>query len=345
MKIKFYLAIFLLTSILLTACTKGSPPPSSSPESSLPIVADDEKPTASNEAPSVQEELSNSSIEVFVEDGKSGLISADGEILLPAQYGSIEQEGSGYLIRNYLTEDEGLYLYLFNVGFANSEGKLILPVEHDYIGYNDEKNLGIAYKDGKSRVFDEQGNLTFDMIYENLQSPGSWEASQNFIYAALDGRYGYVSPENELLIDFKYDYVDVFENGYAMVFPEHKLFWKIDENGDSIPDFVIYQYQIIDTEENILYTSPYLKEDWDYVPLGFVMDFVGRDGLSYPVFELGNATSESVDPTKYQITLNDMYQNVFFEIKNTEYTPSEDALPYIVYNIDINTPYTLIPLP
>ncbi len=286
---------------------------------------------------------------IIYSGGKYGMFNSHGQIVLEPIYDQISIYGNRAVVYQRKPPD---YNFLFTKkGLSDEEGNFILDILYDYIVYSPTENLGIAYKDGKSGIFDEQGNFTFGLMYEDLQSPDSWEASQDFIYAALDGKYGYISPENELLIDFKYDYVDEFKNGYAVVYPEHKLFWKTDENGDSIPDFVIYQYQIIDTEENILYTSPYLKESSENTPMPIGLSFMHREGVEipsdkiYPVVDVENLKAESISPQGEIITLGNHFSNVMASVKNTEYTPSEDALPYIVYNIDRNTPYTLIPLP
>ncbi len=99
------------------------------------------------------------------------------------------------------------------IGFFNKKGKLIIPFEYDKAGILSE-NMITLQKDNLLGVVDDKNTIIIpfsDYRYIYGISEG--------LFAVINNKYkaGYLDKQNNVIIDFKYDYVTDFSNGFAIV--------------------------------------------------------------------------------------------------------------------------------
>jgi len=144
-----------------------------------------------------------------------GVISTAGEWILPAEYDSISISGNSGTI---LVEKNQKF------GYADMEGEFFIQPEYDraheftgdyaavaknYDRTDDRDSLPYATSWG---MIDRSGRLVVPLDYDWLETGETGPA-----LAQLNGKYGYVNAENEIVVDFKYWSAQPFVNGYAAV--------------------------------------------------------------------------------------------------------------------------------
>lgn len=123
-------------------------------------------------------------------------------------------------------------------GIINSRGDVIVPVEFDnyYLSgweyYNDSlivvsKSKGLFGFDNVFGVYDITGRRIIPLIYSDIDiNQGNYNyntlsrAYCPYILAALNGKWGVINRNNEIIVPFKYDSkesIGKFTNGYAAV--------------------------------------------------------------------------------------------------------------------------------
>jgi len=166
-------------------------------------------------------------------DGKYGLTSRDGSIVLDCIFDSI-------LDCHYW--DPPVDLFLVKVGqfwgCMDSDGRTVMEPQFDSFeedpkkGFHDN-GLIMVQKDGLWGFIDETGNIVIEPIYEAFFA--SFNSSKEIIPAKKDGKYGYISKTGEVVIDFQYDIAKgfVLDFDIARVIINGKWAW-IDVDGNIV---------------------------------------------------------------------------------------------------------------
>ena len=221
-------------------------------------------------------------ITVDVND-KYGVISKDGNTIIPNQYNYIQ-----YLYDNYFIVggDSG------KSGIVNDKGEEILPINYEVIQKLDNSDIVQAitgnvlelYNKNMSKILDmENGKLDVNDNYikvysstrtEFVGTDGSLKTDfeifpNNTLFASeQDGKWGFVDKNNNIKVDYQYDKVtEVNELGFAGIKKDGK--WGvIDKNGNIIleptyeisdqngePYFIGKYYKVISGYEEEYYTD------------------------------------------------------------------------------------------
>lgn len=171
---------------------------------------------------------------------KWGLVNDRNEVLIPFEY-----ESMGYF--NGGISDVGIKGYKYAV--INSKGELITPFDFGYIFtfYN-----GIAATDRGSRkygVIDTEGNEVIPFIYHSTSVA---TGDENLIEVYLDGKYGMVNRNNEVVIPIEYDFIYSFGSDEVTTAGKNGKHGLIDKRGNVILPF---RFDIIMTYYNSLHVA------------------------------------------------------------------------------------------
>jgi WG containing repeat len=157
---------------------------------------------------------------------KRGLISENGDIILPFEYDAIKVGDSAPFVLD-LTKNEKHGLY-------NVESKLTLTPEFDGISYQEVKDIYIVYKNGLQGILDRNFKWILPVAYEQIQDFGSyWKVIK-------DGHFGIYSLKNGEIMPCKYKQIDFLTNaGLTFSINEENLIEIWDKNFQKIvtPNF------------------------------------------------------------------------------------------------------------
>lgn len=174
-------------------------------------------------------------------DGKWGYVNTDGREVVPTQYdyvqhtmdadakpvvvkqgfkyGYIDKDGNAvtslkyqYAYEYFLDENVAKVNLNGKYGLINKQGKEILPIEYDEIGYFNN-GRGYVLKDKKVGIVNENGEilvpLNYDALYSKTEKKYELGHGMTFwgptAFLLKDGKYALVDREGRILSDFKYD--------------------------------------------------------------------------------------------------------------------------------------------
>ena len=102
----------------------------------------------------------NNGVASFItETGKKGIINKSGEIVLPAIYKNVWEDGdNGFIIEDTLG----------NQGYVNIKGDVIVPCRYDAVSWLNE-GLLIVVTNNKCRYADSTGVWVIDSIYDDAR--------------------------------------------------------------------------------------------------------------------------------------------------------------------------------
>ncbi|MCH8903667.1 MAG: WG repeat-containing protein [Bacteroidetes bacterium] len=150
---------------------------------------------------------------------RSGMINNKGEVIIPLIYRAIVNDyhcGGSRLREEHF--NEGLIAVQLDDkwGFVDFEGKLIVPIEYDYVFHFENGFATVGMKNEEDiliyGLIDKKGDLIVPLEYDWIGRPYSGLALTKKI-----DKYGYFNMKGELAIPFKYDYALKFEHGMAKV--------------------------------------------------------------------------------------------------------------------------------
>lgn len=101
-------------------------------------------------------------------------------------------------------------------GLMDISGKVVIPCEYfliDRLG-NSEGLYWISKGSGKCGYYNiKKGNIAIPCIYDDL----SFKFCEGLVYAKKNDKYGFLNSSNEIIIQFNYDEVSDFSEGFAVV--------------------------------------------------------------------------------------------------------------------------------
>lgn len=133
-----------------------------------------------------------------------GIIDNKGKIILPCEYASIN------ILNGYLTleNQEGKF------ALADSTGKIVTPWKDQNIEYLGE---GI-YKLRVDNQFIELFKLNGEKINTHKLTQSKYTFTDGLLGVAdASYKWGFINKSGEVIINFKYDFVNLFKNGFAEV--------------------------------------------------------------------------------------------------------------------------------
>ena len=216
---------------------------------------------------------------VMPQDGKYGLMNDKFEYVVQPQYEYIDNMSSNGLatIREFR---EGAGYASINFGFINTKGEVVIPCEYDYAqsfvdGYaivSKSGWSGCAVIDASGEYVIKQGDYNLSYVgggmfaFRRMNDPGcgllsvkgeilSNPAAKVYYEPAVDNeligvsnaqkKCGYMDFGRKMKIDYQFDYVMPFYEGYAFV--------EVEEGDEDI-------VKVIDTKGKVVYTLPQWSE-------------------------------------------------------------------------------------
>ncbi|WP_157638198.1 WG repeat-containing protein [Flexithrix dorotheae] len=180
---------------------------------------------------------------IITEDrnGKMGLLSGDGKVLISNRYSSLALMPDGLVIVEQYKKR----------GLMNIEGKTVLKPQYDGIA-NFEEGYYSLLKSKKFGVYDLPHNSTIPPVYDGLLK---FYGHSDSLYIAKKGKYGLIDRNNQVLADFQFDDLKHWNDTSVLV--QHQGKWKIFDYIDKyfIPEtFDTFDYLRQDEEETIITT-------------------------------------------------------------------------------------------
>ncbi len=131
---------------------------------------------------------------LFVKDGKKGVLSPDGKIILPAKYDQIDLKSRNYW-KLSLNSKQSMYL----------PGYFSLPF-FDEVNYLDGRYCDVK-QGSKWGVYDaKKETMVINPIYEAIDYCGGCARTSDYVYAKKDGKWGIVAFGGQVLVPFEYDH-------------------------------------------------------------------------------------------------------------------------------------------
>lgn len=210
--------------------------------------------------------------------GSWGFIDTKGEVVLPFKYNvsTVTNFNEGYA---------AVYADGFNCGFLNEIGEFVIGnITEKIIDYTDMavvENYASMKKDGKWGLYDKNGNLLIDHIYDEDLFV---REERICTYDSETGLYGVLDVNGNIIADFKYDKVFEYTNGMA-------IYSVVNENDEE------YYYGFLDSEGNEITEAIYTGA-WDFSTNGTAT--VEKDGEYFVINKKGETISNAL--TNYLIT-------------------------------------------
>ena len=192
-------------------------------------------------------------------DGEIAFVNAAGETV-------IETDGDYDFARPF---HEGFALVGLNgkFGFIDEKGRTVIPLRYDYVT-DFSGGLADVGVDGKYGFVDQSGREIVAPVYDQFLYSHQFKRTE-LIAAKLDGKFGYINRTGAVIIDFKYEAAQSFDNGLAAVRLNNKYGY-IDQAGNLKIEF---KY-----DEAGNFSRPYAR-----VKLNGERIAVDRDGKEYNI--------------------------------------------------------------
>lgn len=158
---------------------------------------------------------------VYMKDLKYGLLDTNGKILLQAKYDFISVPSSEYAL---FTEGE-------HIGVMDKKGTVLLPAKYETIA-DFKDNLALIIANQSYQLINKTGINLLKSEYEFLSFAG-----EKLLLAFKDDKYGYIDYNGNIVVPFKLQNAQAFENGLALVTEDLENFYYIDTKGKFIKKY------------------------------------------------------------------------------------------------------------
>lgn len=171
-------------------------------------------------------------LHTFTENEQTGLITLQGDTILAPQYKFINPEQ-----RNWIQAKNN-----DKWGVIDYKGRVVVPFQYDYIGEISEERYCRVRLNEKYGVIDHKGRVVIPVIYDNM-----WFFYDGKMRVALGRKQGFINRRNEVVIPIAYDdfVYGYFVNGLIGARKDGKWGF-IDPNGQVVVPFRymrVYQFQ------------------------------------------------------------------------------------------------------
>ncbi|AYB34711.1 WG repeat-containing protein [Chryseolinea soli] len=136
-----------------------------------------------------------------------GFINKKGVLVTPLKYDSADDY--------FPSTDRAWVLYKGKAGMIDGTGKEVIPTKYDALGHafgygvdyiRNNKKYGLISKDGVELASPQYDSMTVDYAWR-----------ENRIGVRLNGKWGFIDLEGNLKVPCRYDAVEEFQEGHALV--------------------------------------------------------------------------------------------------------------------------------
>ena len=177
---------------------------------------------------------------VFKNDNNHGVINQNGKIVIPAKYESIS-----------IFDDYFICMLNDKMGVLNSNNKTIIPFDFDYIAYKEEF---LVKRDEKIGVMSKKGRNVIPIIYDRLSI-----CSDGYI-VSKNNKFGLLNKKNKVQIDFLYDDLGQDNIAYSdnrIVFKLNGKYGYLDQNGEVVIPAIYRKAHSFINGRAIVYTDKF----------------------------------------------------------------------------------------
>lgn len=177
---------------------------------------------------------------VFKNANNHGVVNQNGKIVIPAKYQSID-----------IFDDCFICTLNDKMGVLNSNNKTIIPFDFDYIAYKEEF---LVKRDEKIGVISKKGGNVIPIIYDRLSI-----CADGYI-VSKNNKYGFLNKKNKMQIDFLYD--DLGQNNIAysdnrIVYKLNGKYGYLDQNGEVVIPAIYQNAHSFINGRAIVYTDKF----------------------------------------------------------------------------------------
>jgi hypothetical protein len=236
-------------------------------------------------------------VSIFEQQGLSGLLSRDGDIIAPAKYTDIQLNERGELvgqlpsewkwmdattgqIKQTLLAQKVMLINTQSLLVSNRKGTALFSYDlkqqsdfYEHLYPSKTPHFFIA-KNAKAGLLKEDGNALLPLVFDSIV------VTHRFIFASTQEGWKIYSPQGKLLSERHYQQVDVSHN---LVHVKRKSFWGVlNENGkEMIPCVYDSILESNDTQLSIRFKGGYgiinPQEQWLVSPQRFPLVLVNHD--------------------------------------------------------------------
>jgi len=201
--------------------------------------------------------------------GKYGLISDSGKVIIPAIYESFHN----------LREDKIAVMKEGQYGYINIQGQEVIPFVYEWAG-NFSQGFAIAKKDGKWGHISQKGEILSPFIYDK-----TGDFNQGYAYVQKGDLYGRINLKGQLVIPVEYHGIGPFQNGVAKVTKRVdgiKLRGEVDTSGVLLipclyEEYLSFEEDLIPVRSGRLWG--YANREWELViPILYHRAFLFSEG-------------------------------------------------------------------
>lgn len=151
-------------------------------------------------------------------EGKYGIITGSGSIIVPLAYNKVEDFGSGL----YLIADQN------KLGLVDVLNKLILPIAYDKITEIDSYYCTVQ-SGNKQGLINKSGKLLIPAVYESI-SP----FMTNSLLVRKDGKYGLINYDGVITLEPAFDNLELIKDFNFYCIKRNNKIGLIDTNGNIV---------------------------------------------------------------------------------------------------------------
>ncbi|WP_289055747.1 WG repeat-containing protein [Carboxylicivirga marina] len=153
-----------------------------------------------------------------MQDGKVGIVHANGQIIVPCEYNQV-----------WNLDDNGFFRVLKSgkAGIFHISGQIIIPAEYDQV-WPFNNDLAKVLKQGKLGYFNKQGEQVVPCEYQQI-----WAFDNDRARVLKGGKIGYIDQYGHEVIPCEYQQIWTFEDGKARILKDGKVGY-IDYYGNEV---------------------------------------------------------------------------------------------------------------
>lgn len=259
-------------------------------------------------------------------EGNYSITGKSYEVLEPKVYNELQKKFSeigDFEQGTAIVQDRGLF------GLINGKGKLIVECMYDSI-LPIRNNNRVVSLNGKYGILNITGNLIVDCIYDDYRVA----YKDNYFPFSINGKWGFVSENNEVLIQFKYDAIEyITDSTFVGKINSKQGLFDYNENAILQPIYDVIGYNVIENFSYVRIGDKYgyvnshnkliTKCEWGFTlpENGYLIlrkSIPGKLGYNEKELAINVETGEIVIPMEYD-NIDDYSDGLFCVRKDDKY--------------------------
>ncbi len=143
----------------------------------------------------------NDGLALVVKNNLYGFTNTSGDVVIPLKYQSVGSFQNGYAYVEQQVKVDTAETEKSLKGIINSKGELVVNIENDWIEPFNNRGIARARKNNKYGLYTINGSLLVDFIYDNIG-----EFNNGYALVADSNTYTFINEKGKLITDFKFEY-------------------------------------------------------------------------------------------------------------------------------------------